>query len=154
MSDAKMNWSFMPARMLLAAAIGGNAIAAALRCWPSALNCWHAGGCAGWRPLAFDGDSTTMAGQPIRRSVYYSGRVQGVGFRYTARKIAQNYAISGFVRNLPDRRVELIVEGEAAEIQRFLTDLAETMRDNIHDAQTTQATPTGEFNGFDIRHEA
>ena len=93
-----------------------------------------------------------MAGQPIRRSVYYSGRVQGVGFRYTARKIAQNYAVSGFVRNLPDRRVELVVEGEAEEIQRFLIDLAETMRDNIHDAQTTQATPTGEFSGFEIRH--
>ena len=46
-----------------------------------------------------------------RRHCYFSGRVQGVGFRYTSRNIAINYDVTGFVRNLPDGRVELVAEG-------------------------------------------
>ncbi len=45
-----------------------------------------------------------------------SGRVQGVGFRYTAKGVAQRFAVTGFVRNLSDGRVELVVEGDAAEV--------------------------------------
>jgi acylphosphatase len=93
-----------------------------------------------------------MVSEPTRRSIYYSGRVQGVGFRYTTRQIAQRYAVTGFVRNLPDRRVELVVEGEAGELQRFLGELAETMQDFIRDTQSSQTAPTGEFHQFEIRH--
>ena len=52
--------------------------------------------------------------------VYYAGRVQGVGFRYTVRSLAARFDVTGFVRNLPDGRVHLVVEGDAGEIDAFL----------------------------------
>ena len=55
-----------------------------------------------------------------RCEIYYSGRVQGVGFRYTVRSIAGRFAVTGFVKNLRDGRVQLVAEGLAEEIQRFL----------------------------------
>ena len=56
-----------------------------------------------------------------RAQVFYSGRVQGVGFRYSAREVACGCEVTGFVRNLPDGRVELVVEGEEAEIKASKT---------------------------------
>ena len=50
-----------------------------------------------------------------RATVFYAGRVQGVGFRYTAREIACGYDVAGYVCNLPDGRVELVVEGAETE---------------------------------------
>jgi acylphosphatase len=87
-----------------------------------------------------------------RRQVYYSGRVQGVGFRYTAREIAQQFAVAGYVENLGDGRVELVVEGETAEIDRFLAELRASMRRNIQGEQPQVWPSTGEFSGFSIRH--
>jgi len=56
----------------------------------------------------------------IQRQVYYSGRVQGVGFRYTVRQIASGYEVTGWVRNLFDGRVELLARGEPPEVKAFL----------------------------------
>jgi acylphosphatase len=84
------------------------------------------------------------------RRVLYSGRVQGVGFRYTARRIAQGYAVTGFVRNLSDGRVELIAEGAAAELDQLLAEIAETMADHIRRADSQCGPPTGRFSSFEI----
>ena len=54
------------------------------------------------------------------RKVYFSGRVQGVGFRQSAVDLARRLPLSGAVRNLPDGRVELLVQGTAADRQRLL----------------------------------
>ena len=54
----------------------------------------------------------------MRRHLFYSGRVQGVGFRFTAQRIASGFAVTGWVRNLPDDRVEMLVEGEKDETAR------------------------------------
>ena len=54
----------------------------------------------------------------IRKTIYYSGRVQGVGFRWTTRRIACEYDVTGYVMNLPDGRVELAVEGPAKVVKR------------------------------------
>ena len=51
-----------------------------------------------------------------RRAVYYTGRVQGVGFRFTARSLAQSFAVTGMVQNLSDGRVLVIAEGTSAEL--------------------------------------
>ncbi len=59
--------------------------------------------------------------------IFYSGHVQGVGFRYTAKSVATGYEIAGVVRNLPDGRVELVAEGPRAEWNNFATRSA--MRD-------------------------
>ena len=52
-------------------------------------------------------------------SVFYSGSVQGVGFRYTAKAVAAGFEVTGTVRNLPDGRVELIAEGTRDELETF-----------------------------------
>lgn len=67
----------------------------------------------------------------MTKLVYYSGDVQGVGFRATATGIARQYAVSGWVRNLPDHRVELLAEGEAGEVLAFLAAVRERMADHI-----------------------
>jgi acylphosphatase len=54
-----------------------------------------------------------------RLQIIYSGRVQGVGFRYVVKTTAAGFKISGTVRNLPDGRVELIAEGGRAELEAF-----------------------------------
>ena len=61
-----------------------------------------------------------------RVTVLYSGRVQGVGFRATIRHLACGYDVTGFVRNLPDGRVELIAEGAKPELKAFLEGIAES----------------------------
>ena len=52
--------------------------------------------------------------------VFYEGYVQGVGFRWTTKRIAQGYEVCGWVRNLPDGRVEMQVSGEEEEVEAFL----------------------------------
>ena len=86
-----------------------------------------------------------------RRTVLYRGMVQGVGFRYTARAIARNHEVVGFVRNLPDGRVELVVEGEAEELKRFLDRLRTQMADYILEATQKEEPATGEFDAFEVR---
>ena len=87
-----------------------------------------------------------------RHRVWYDGRVQGVGFRYTARSLARGFPVAGYVRNLPDGRVELVVEGEAAAVASFLEAIDREMGPNIHDVQA-QALPLDEPlpPGFTIR---
>ena len=86
-----------------------------------------------------------------RREVVFRGMVQGVGFRYTARAIARNHAVLGFVRNLADGRVQLVVEGQREEIGRYLEELNYHMADYIREARETVEEPTGEFDAFEVR---
>jgi acylphosphatase len=55
-----------------------------------------------------------------RVTMYYAGRVQGVGFRYTVKNLAHGFEVTGTVRNLPDGRVELVAEGVRAELEDLL----------------------------------
>ena len=88
----------------------------------------------------------------LRKTVYYTGRVQGVGFRYTARAIAGRFDVGGFVRNLPDGRVELVAEGEPHELAVFLDEIRERMAVQVRDEKVDTQAATGEFVGFEIRH--
>jgi acylphosphatase len=87
----------------------------------------------------------------IRRTTHFSGHVQGVGFRYTAIHVARGFEVVGYVRNLPDGRVELLAEGNEAEIARFLDALAEKMEGRIRGRTNVDSPPTGEFNEFSAR---
>jgi acylphosphatase len=88
----------------------------------------------------------------IRRTVYYSGRVQGVGFRYTTCRTAEGFRVTGYVRNLRDGRVEVVVEGEAAEVDRFLAAVAGQLSTHIQSVQGHDGPTTGEFGRFDVRY--
>ena len=91
-------------------------------------------------------------GPRIRTTVWFSGRVQGVGFRYTACNVARRFSIEGYVRNLADGRVEAVIEGDRQEIERFLSALRSEMSGNIRNEQRQESPLTGEFNGFDVRY--
>ncbi|MCA9230089.1 MAG: acylphosphatase [Planctomycetales bacterium] len=87
-----------------------------------------------------------------RRQITYSGEVQGVGFRYTTRMIARGYDVNGYVRNLPDRRVELVVEGAEDQIDGFLAEIAERMSGQIRNSTCDTRPSIDEFAGFEIRY--
>ena len=86
----------------------------------------------------------------IRRTMYFSGHVQGVGFRYATRDVAARFRVAGFVRNLPDGRVELVVEGREVELDRFQCTVEAAMRSHIRDVAATDGPATGEFKKFNI----
>ena len=87
-----------------------------------------------------------------RRQVFYSGHVQGVGFRFTACQLAAGFEVTGYVKNLSDGRVEVVAEGEASELDRFLAAIAHRMEGNIRDVKVDARPATGEFNRFETRH--
>lgn len=94
----------------------------------------------------------------IRDTVHFTGRVQGVGFRYTTAQVARRFAVAGYVRNLPDGRVRLVAEGEPAELERFLDALRDQLGRYIQSEQRDQTPATGEFgrpgddDAFSIRY--
>ena len=87
-----------------------------------------------------------------RRLVYYSGHVQGVGFRYSALRIAQGYAnVVGYVTNLPDGRVEIAAEGSSADLDAFLREISCTLGGYIRDVKSRAGHVDGSFVSFGIR---
>jgi acylphosphatase len=90
--------------------------------------------------------------QHQQREIHYAGSVQGVGFRYTVRSLAARFDVTGFVRNLPDGRVQLVVEGPAGEIDDFLGAIKAEMTTYIRDVQETPRPAAGRFHAFEIRH--
>ena len=87
----------------------------------------------------------------IARRVHYSGQVQGVGFRYTARSLAARFAVAGYVRNSPDGTVELLAEGEPAEIDAFLQALAQRLQGYVERTEITDEINT-DLKDFTIRY--
>ena len=84
-------------------------------------------------------------------TVLYSGRVQGVGFRYTTKDVATGFDVTGIVRNLPDGRVELIAEGWRAELEAFRAAIRDAgLAGFIRDEQVIWAEANNEFRGFEI----
>jgi acylphosphatase len=90
--------------------------------------------------------------QRQRREVYYSGRVQGVGFRFTVRALAAGFAVTGFVRNLADGRVHLLVEGETDEAVKLVRAVQKAMQHYIVSTHETVGAASGQFDSFEIRH--
>lgn len=87
----------------------------------------------------------------ITEQILFSGNVQGVGFRWTTARIASGLPLRGFVRNLPDRRVEIIVVGTTDCIQQLIDVLRERFGSGITDVQRTTLAASNDFVGFDIR---
>jgi acylphosphatase len=86
-----------------------------------------------------------------RREVHYSGRVQGVGFRWTVRSLAGRFAVTGYVRNLADGRVQMVMEGPPNEVEGLLDAVGREMGHYIRDTHQETRPATGKFEGFQIR---
>lgn len=92
--------------------------------------------------------------EALSTEVFYSGNVQGVGFRYTVSQIAERFAVVGYVENLADGRMHLLAEGAEAELDSFLAAIAEQMAHNIRDVQPNTvnvASQPERFTNFSIR---
>jgi len=83
--------------------------------------------------------------------ILYSGRVQGVGFRYTMKALAAGFEVAGTVRNLPDGRVEFTVEGAREELLAFQRAVQDSeVGGFIQHEQVSWSQPEGRFRGFEI----
>ena len=86
-----------------------------------------------------------------RARAIFAGTVQGVGFRFTAERIALRLNMTGFARNLPNGTVEIICEGEIRQIKAFLDEIEESMYGYISDSSVEWEPARGEFSSFDIK---
>ena len=88
----------------------------------------------------------------VRRTIHFSGRVQGVGFRFTTVHVSRGFQVTGTVRNLMDGRVELVAEGEPSEIDRFVDAIGVQMGDLIHDIRCAESPATDQYQSFGISY--
>ena len=82
--------------------------------------------------------------------VFFSGNVQGVGFRYRALTVAQKFPVTGWVRNRSDGRVEMMAEGSEESLEQFLAALAHEMSEHIDKVERVWQPATGEWARFEI----
>ena len=87
-----------------------------------------------------------------RIHVFFSGTVQGVGFRFTTQGIARDLAVAGWVKNLYDGRVESVAEGEQLVLKDFLSRIEKYFKNYISNVDIQWKDPTGEFSDFRISY--
>ena len=85
-----------------------------------------------------------------RNEIYFSGSVQGVGFRFTSKQASRNYNVTGTVENLADGRVKMICEGDHAQIQAFIVEVGQSTYGRVTKTEILDKPFTGEFELFDI----
>jgi acylphosphatase len=84
-------------------------------------------------------------------TVHFAGHVQGVGFRYSARQVAKEFEVTGYVKNLADGRVLIEVEGALAEVDAFLDAVQERMHGYVRKVERAGDSRVPQFSGFEIR---
>ncbi|NOX44437.1 MAG: acylphosphatase [Caldiserica bacterium] len=88
-----------------------------------------------------------------RVHITVSGRVQGVFFRANTQEVAQRLGLSGYVRNLPDGRVEVVAEGAEEALRKLIEWCHEgPPLARVERVEVRWENPTGEFSGFHIRY--
>lgn len=92
-----------------------------------------------------------MTGDEVfHTTVTFSGRVQGVGFRYQTLQVAREFEVSGYVRNLADGRVELVAEGQQREVLAFAAEVADRLDIYIRKAERSDGFREARYKGFTI----
>lgn len=90
-----------------------------------------------------------------RKRAFYSGRVQGVGFRATTAHLARDFRVAGFVRNLVDGRVEVLAEGPLLEVDALLIAVYRAMGHRVRNVQVVSEPPADPPEaGFLIRYDS
>ena len=88
----------------------------------------------------------------VRVHVIFSGSVQGVGFRYTTQNFANNLRVTGWVKNLPDRNVEMVCEGTREQIENLLYKLDKQFEGKIKHKDVDWMDARKSFRGFEITY--
>lgn len=87
----------------------------------------------------------------MAKRIFYKGKVQGVGFRFGVRQIAEGFSVSGYASNLPDGRVEVFLQGDREEVEAMEKEIGEShLAGFIREAQGTEAQAETERKGFQI----
>ncbi|MFH1846241.1 MAG: acylphosphatase [Candidatus Omnitrophota bacterium] len=89
--------------------------------------------------------------QTERVRVIYSGNVHGVGFRFTAERVALKSGVTGFAKNLPDGTVEIVGEGSRKDLRNFMENIRHSMSAYISDYNLEWESAEGKFSSFEIR---
>ncbi|MDY6784886.1 MAG: acylphosphatase [Cyanobacteriota bacterium] len=98
-------------------------------------------------------NDTANSFKPIRARVFISGKVQGVGYRYSTVTQARHLGINGWVRNLPDGRVEAVFEGDRARVEQMINWCDPgPLSARVRDVETTYEQATG-LQGFETRYQ-
>jgi len=84
------------------------------------------------------------------KHIIFTGRVQGIGFRFTALDIANRYRLTGLVRNAPDGTVEMITQGPADDIADCIRDIKEAFEGYIRETKTEEIPPDPQYTNFKI----
>jgi len=88
----------------------------------------------------------------VQAHIFFSGMVQGVGFRYTTLQMATSLKLNGWVKNLPDRRVEILVEGPKSAIEELCKSLESHFGSYIREKTINYLEPQNQFKDFQIAH--
>ena len=86
----------------------------------------------------------------IRCRAIFTGKVQGVGFRYTVNQISAAFSVTGLVRNLSNGSVEVVCEGALSEVDAFMAEINRRLENNIRDCKSSKLASTGQFDSFSI----
>lgn len=84
-------------------------------------------------------------------TVFFTGHVQGVGFRYSVLQVAKEFEVAGYVKNLADGRVQLEAEGPVGDVGAFVEAVQEKMHGYIRKVERSSEKRTPQFSGFTIR---
>jgi acylphosphatase len=86
----------------------------------------------------------------ISKHIIFAGRVQGVGFRFTAYRMAHRHQLNGYVRNLSDGTVEMLAQGSARDIDDCIQDIKEYFGDYLRETRIEEIPPDPKYNEFKI----
>jgi acylphosphatase len=84
------------------------------------------------------------------RHIIFIGHVQGVGFRFTAHRMARRHQLTGWVRNLPDGSVEMFAQGPTNDIDDCIADIRQSFSGYLRETKIQQSTPNTRFTDFRI----
>ncbi len=89
--------------------------------------------------------------EQIRANIFFIGTVQGVGFRYTTKSFAKTLRINGYVKNLPDGSVQVVIEAENNKVNLLCTELEDHFGSYIKEKKIKYEKSLGEFDDFQVR---